>query len=38
MNIADVKRRALAMLLTNPAVPPGRYRLVSRESRSAWAA
>jgi acetoacetate decarboxylase len=31
MNIADVKRRAFAMPLTNPAYPPGPYRFVNRE-------
>ena len=31
MNIADVKRNAFAMPLTNPAFPPGPYRFVNRE-------
>ena len=31
MNIADVKRKAFAMPLTNPAFPPGPYRFVNRE-------
>ena len=31
MNIADVKRTAFAMPLTNPAFPPGPYRFVRRE-------
>ena len=31
MNIADVKRNAFAMPLTNPTFPPGPYRLVNRE-------
>ena len=31
MKIADVKRNAFAMPLTNPAFPPGPYRFVNRE-------
>jgi acetoacetate decarboxylase len=31
MNISDVKRRAFAMPLTNPAYPRGPYRFVNRE-------
>ncbi len=31
MNIDDVKRRAFAMPLTNPAFPPGPYRFINRE-------
>ncbi|RQP24912.1 acetoacetate decarboxylase [Piscinibacter terrae] len=31
MKIDDVKRRAFAMPLTNPAFPPGPYRFVDRE-------
>ena len=31
MNIADVKRNAFSMPLTNPAFPPGPYRFVNRE-------
>src|SRR6202790_3756728 len=31
MNIDEVKRRAYAMPLTNPAFPPGPYRFVDRE-------
>ena len=31
MNIANVKRNAFAMPLSNPAIPPGPYRLVNRE-------
>ena len=31
MDIDDVKRRAYAMPLTNPAFPPGPYRFVDRE-------
>ena len=31
MNLADVKRNAFAMPLTNPAFPPGPYRFVNRE-------
>jgi acetoacetate decarboxylase len=31
MNIEDVRRRAFAMPLTNPAYPPGPYRFVDRE-------
>jgi len=32
MKIDDVRKRAFAMPLTNPAFPPGPYRLVNRES------
>ena len=31
MTIANVKRNAFAMPLSNPAIPPGPYRLVNRE-------
>jgi acetoacetate decarboxylase len=31
MDIAEVKRRAFAMPLTNPSFPPGPYRFVNRE-------
>ena len=31
MTIANVKRNAFAMPLTNPTIPPGPYRLVNRE-------
>jgi acetoacetate decarboxylase len=31
MNIDDVRKRAFAMPLTNPAFPPGPYRFVNRE-------
>ncbi|STQ90951.1 acetoacetate decarboxylase [Iodobacter fluviatilis] len=31
MNIADIRRKAFAMPLTNPAFPPGPYKFVNRE-------
>ncbi len=31
MDIAEVKRRAFAMPLTNPSFPPGPYRFINRE-------
>ena len=31
MKIDDVRKRAFAMPLTNPAFPPGPYRFINRE-------